>query len=126
MSGIPPQGLEDPLTGCWLWAGGVDSKGYGRHGHVVWHRFYWEQVRGVIPYRLELDHLCRRRLCYRPEHLEIVTRRENMLRINPRHRAKIVVCQERHDLVEHGIVTPEGGRVCALCCGIERIVECQT
>jgi hypothetical protein len=117
---LPGPARVDPETGCWLWQGSTDSKGYGRHSGQQWHRTYWIQIKGEIPLGLELDHLCRRRLCFRPEHLELVTHRENLLRINVRRRRQITECPEGHSLSDTGILTPEGGCVCAVCSGVER------
>lgn len=70
--------------GCWLWSGSTNGHGYGRlarsgklHGA---HRFAYEHFIGPIPNGLDLDHLCRVRLCVNPSHLEPVTRGENLLR----------------------------------------------
>jgi hypothetical protein len=40
----------------------------------------WELARGPIPEGLEIDHLCRRRLCVNPRHMAVVTHRENNAR----------------------------------------------
>jgi hypothetical protein len=37
-------------------------------------------LRGSVPKKLTLDHLCRVRHCVNPSHLEIITRGENVLR----------------------------------------------
>lgn len=58
---------------CWEWTGKAAS-GYGAHRRV------YEWLRGPVPEGLELDHLCRNKLCVRPDHLEPVTRAENMRR----------------------------------------------
>lgn len=70
-------------SGCWEWVGAT-SDGYG---HFQWqgrnvraHRYLWERVRGPIPTGLVIDHLCRNRRCVNPNHLEVVTFRENILR----------------------------------------------
>jgi hypothetical protein len=73
---------------CWLWQGTVATTGYGQIRHsvvgfgrtVMAHRYFWEEAHGPVPNGLELDHLCRVRSCCNPEHLEPVTRRENILR----------------------------------------------
>ena len=76
----------DPVTGCWVWMGARNPKGYGRLGipstHRVAqaHRYYYEQEHGPIPGGLEPDHLCRNRTCVNPAHIELVTRRENAQR----------------------------------------------
>jgi hypothetical protein len=69
---------------CWLWQLCKTPGGYGQHYDgtrlVVAHRWYYEQHVGPIPYGLDLDHLCRVRECVNPEHLEPVTRGENLRR----------------------------------------------
>lgn len=74
--------------GCWLWEGGTNADGYGlfsrRPGTTMMaHRYAYLTTVGPIPEGLELDHLCRVRLCVRSEHLEPVTHAENMRRAAP-------------------------------------------
>lgn len=52
---------------CRVWALGVNSGGYGPHKKV------WQVVNGEIPAGMQIDHLCRRRNCINPAHLELVT-----------------------------------------------------
>lgn len=63
--------------GCWVWTGGKSDRGYGyfRHGGRVQrvHRLAFVALRGAIPEGLGLDHLCRNKLCIRPDHLEPVS-----------------------------------------------------
>lgn len=64
-------------AGCWLWKGSSRDDRYGQYQrdgvyHLA-HRYAYEQVRGPIPEGMELDHLCRRPRCVRPDHLEAVT-----------------------------------------------------
>ena len=69
---------------CWVWtASKVD--GYGRFWPagpkgVLAHRWAYESMVGEIPPGLSIDHLCRRRDCVNPSHLDPVTNRENSLR----------------------------------------------
>lgn len=65
--------------GCWLWPGSTAS-GYGHLRGTLVHRAVYEGLRGPIPEGMQLDHLCRVRLCCNPSHLEPVTNRENILR----------------------------------------------
>lgn len=70
---------------CWEWLGSLSSNGYGfiwHEGHNVRaHRFAYEYFnRTTIPPDKEIDHLCRNHKCVNPDHLEPVTRRENVMR----------------------------------------------
>jgi hypothetical protein len=73
----------EPNSGCHLWIGAVAGS-YGRFYNgsrcVQAHAFAFEQENGPVPPGLDLDHLCRVRLCVNARHLEPVTRRENLLR----------------------------------------------
>ena len=68
---------------CWLWTGGT-SRGYGKfrvgRKQKQASRVAYELMRGPIPEGLQLDHLCHRPICIRPDHLEPVTPSENYLR----------------------------------------------
>lgn len=75
----------DPITGCWLWAGGLNDKGYGRWQprrglQEFVHRAVVRAFRGKPERGLHVDHLCRVRWCCNPDHLEVVTPRENQRR----------------------------------------------
>ena len=68
---------------CWVFASAPPG-GYGRVGlngrtYLV-HRLAYSLLVGPIPEDLDLDHLCRNRSCWNPEHLEPVTRAENLRR----------------------------------------------
>jgi HNH endonuclease len=71
-----------PFTGCWLWGAGENKNGYGRWQPVrgrqeFVHRAVVRIFRGPIPRGMHVDHLCRVRSCCNPDHLEVVTAREN-------------------------------------------------
>lgn len=69
---------------CWVWTGSQNGRGYGQVAVEgvprLAHRVAYETFVGVIPEGLHLDHLCSRRLCIRPRHLEPVTPSENNAR----------------------------------------------
>ena len=71
-------------TGCWEWVGAITPNGYGQMGYkrkkYSPHRFAYQLFSGPIPQGKEIDHLCRNRRCCNPNHLEAVTRRENIMR----------------------------------------------
>jgi hypothetical protein len=64
---------------CWFWLGALTAKGYGQAGRGHAHRIAYRQVRGEIPDRKVLDHMCRSRNCANPRHLRLVTRGDNTL-----------------------------------------------
>lgn len=76
----------DKTETCWLWQGEMGPGGYGRildsstRKHYMAHRYSYELHVGPVPEELCLDHLCRVRNCVRPDHLEAVTMRENVMR----------------------------------------------
>jgi hypothetical protein len=115
----------EPNSGCWIWTGYL-NKGYG---HVVrggygrgpiqrWrvHRLSYETACGPIPVGLELDHLCRVRCCVNPDHLEPVTRLENIRRgeAGSNNRSK-THCPKGHPYSEENTVLYSRGRECRTC-----------
>jgi hypothetical protein len=78
---------------CWLWTARESANGYGTHTlreypegrlkagvksrDVRAHRYSWELENGPIPEGMEIDHVCHTRLCVRPAHLRIATRKQN-------------------------------------------------
>jgi hypothetical protein len=72
------------VTGCWLWTGALNSRGYGQFGvngkSTSTHRISYELFVGPIPEGLTIDHLCRVKACCNPAHLEAVTGAENTRR----------------------------------------------
>ena len=109
---------------CWLWTGALTSmkpfKGYG----IFWnkgkkrlaHRFSYERAIGPIPDGLDIDHLCRVRCCVNPEHLEPVTRLENILRGEGLNRPPATKCRKGHKYTDASTyVYPDGRRACRIC-----------
>ncbi|WP_163365782.1 HNH endonuclease signature motif containing protein, partial [Enterobacter asburiae] len=41
------------------------------------HRFVWESVNGPVPDGMDVDHICRNRLCCNINHLRLASRSEN-------------------------------------------------
>jgi hypothetical protein len=74
----------EPNTGCWIWGGSTNSGGYGQmqfnKRNAPAHRVSYILAGKTIPEGFDLDHLCRNRWCVNPDHLEPVTRSENVKR----------------------------------------------
>ena len=69
-------------NGCWEWKAALDAYGYGAlrvSGKTVKaHRLSHAAFRGAT--ERDLDHLCRNRACVNPDHLEPISRGENVRR----------------------------------------------
>ncbi len=72
---------------CWIWLAASTGGKSGDYGVMrvgtemkYAHRISYELFKRKIPRGLQIDHLCRNRKCVNPEHLEVVTQRENLLR----------------------------------------------
>lgn len=106
--------------GCWLWTGRPNAGGYGRvrqgaRGTPILyaHRVLYEALVGPVPAGLELDHLCRMPACVRPDHLEPVTHRENIVRGESpvAKQARKTHCKNGHELS----APTRRGRICRTC-----------
>ena len=114
--------IQQDDEGCWLWAGSVYRNGYGRmsvnNKTVLAHRFAYVLLVGEIPQGKQLDHLCRKRSCVNPEHLEPVSAKENQLRGDTftARNSKVAYCRQGHPYSgENLYLTPDGRRDCRAC-----------
>jgi hypothetical protein len=128
MDPIAKHSIPEPNSGCWLWTGYVDRKGYAGVGYKGRrrraHPVAYEIAKGPIPDGLEIDHLCRTRCCVNPDHLEAVTHAENIARADysgrPR-RANLFCLAKTHCPAGHPYegenlhIDAKGARVCREC-----------
>lgn len=107
--------LVDEMTGCWLWKGDLDARGYARLGSEMAYRVIFAMMSDEeddFLDGLDIDHFCSRRACFRPAHLDPVTPQENQQRKSRRPTR----CPRGHFLtVESHGRTPEGGSFCRKC-----------
>jgi hypothetical protein len=108
------------LDGCWNWTGpqfadgyGHCSKGTGRRYDQRAYRRMYQMLIGDPPTGLQLDHLCRNRLCCNPWHLEPVTQQENIRR--GAHAAPRTHCPQGHEFTPENTRTYRGTKHCIEC-----------
>lgn len=82
------QALVDSMTvrtddGCWLFWSRVNPSGYANVRGGYWHRIVYEAYFGPIPDGLHIDHMCHRRSCMNPAHLQLLTKSENSKKHRP-------------------------------------------
>jgi hypothetical protein len=106
---------------CWLWHGAVSIGGYGRfmlNGRAIYaHRVSYAWLGGELPSGHELDHVCGIRRCVRPDHLEPVTHRENLLRGDTfaSRNAMRTHCHAGHEYTPENTRHSRWGRRCRAC-----------
>ena len=100
-------------SGCWLWAAGTSSKGYGsvraRGKTRSAHREAYEDVHGPIPYGNGyhgtcVRHRCDTPACVNPAHLEIGTVADNNRDTSERGRQAVGSAHSRAKLTEVDVV----------------------
>lgn len=97
---------------CWIWTGAKIPAGYGQmsrrvDGKVVTvraHRLAYEMLVGPIAPDLEIDHLCRRRACVNPAHLEAVRHTVNVGRGMAAQRTREAALRRSDYWYESGVV----------------------
>lgn len=116
---VPIKGI-----GCWLWTGCRTPKGYGqirltktgptRPKIIAAHRLSYNVHVGEIPAGLEIDHICRNRLCVNPAHLRTVTRRDNVINSDgpSAQNLRKTSCRKGHAFDR---VDKRGHRICMTC-----------
>ena len=125
--------MPEPMSGCWLWIGGVGS-GSPTHRYGAFfldkevigaHRASHILYKGPIPDGLHIDHLCRNTCCVNPDHLEAVTPGDNVRRgvgaaVTSAIHASVTHCPSGHEYSQENtyvVITKKGyaSRMCRSC-----------
>lgn len=114
-------------NGCWIWQRAtVRGYGSGKIGKctILVHRAVYTLFVGPIPGGMVLHHLCRKKTCANPDHLELCTQRENLFHDDTvaRRNAAKTHCKRGHLFSGANLklrVTKRGTeRICRKCVGI--------
>lgn len=109
--------------GCWLWTAYTNKDGYActkwQGKSALTHRVIYELAFGPVPEGLTLDHLCRRRNCVNPNHLEAVKHSVNLARgdgfdVGNAQRSR-THCPSGHPYDEANTYLHRGKRSCKAC-----------
>jgi HNH endonuclease len=112
---------------CWVWMGATSSSGYGTmevSGKTASvHRVSYELFKGEIPAGMVIDHICKNRICVNPDHLRVVTHKQNTLEnsnASAAINAKKTHCVNGHPLEGDNLIVKKGKngnetRACRTC-----------
>lgn len=102
-------------NGCWIWSGRQTPAGYCHAGRGYAHRVAYEIAKGPIPPGITVDHICYVRNCVNPEHLRLLSGRENSARkyTGATHER----CRNGHEYTPENTLLASGGteRRCKTC-----------
>lgn len=111
--------IKDSLTGCWLWQGSRDSKGYGHFKfegkvervHRMAAYIYLGYSLSDEIYQVLHNSECPNKNCWNPDHLHIGTNIENHAERLPK-----LHCVNGHEYTsENTILTKKGSYKCREC-----------
>ena len=115
----------DAETGCWIWMASKTPKGYGQFrldGRTQYaHRVAYAAVNGDIPAGMQVDHICNRPSCNRPDHLQLATPAENIryaIERDGTHKGARTHCPRGHTLTADNLAAAglaRGERYCRTC-----------
>lgn len=114
--------ISDPVSGCRVWDGVRDRRGYGQLNIVrddgtkkkaSAHRVAYELSNGPIPEGMTVDHTCFNPACVNPQHLRLLTLSENS---SLQRKTVSPDCQRGHAWTpENTGISSSGARYCRTC-----------
>lgn len=84
---------------CWIWTA-ASAYGYGTFGRTSAHRWSYEKYVGEAPEGMHVDHKCNVKLCVNPEHLQLLTPKENTRKWS----STITHCPNGHEYSDENVV----------------------
>ncbi len=86
------QATAIPISGCWIWTGALNNKGYGllmvEGKRTLAHRAAYEAFVGPITKGLFVLHQCDVACCVNPAHMMLGTQKDNMQQASARGRIR--------------------------------------
>lgn len=107
-------GRLDKTIDCWLWTSGCNYKGYGEvslnHKQYLSHRISYATHYGIDPGNFIVDHKCNNPSCCNPNHLQLMTPKENVHKMmsQGRHnvgRGNTIVSIEHHHQIVDDVIS---------------------
>src|SRR5690606_5716607 len=125
--------IPEPNTGCWLWVGSTNNRGYGQfrtggRPGVLWlaHRFSYKTARGSLSRDDLIRHVCDTPSCVNPDHLETGSYKDNAQDAIRRGRVSWVSqthCVNGHEFTEENTLyrkSRPNSRECRACAKIRK------
>lgn len=114
----------EKVNNCWMWRASTITGKKISYGIIsnegkreVAHRVSYKLFVGSIPDGYTVDHICKNGLCINPDHLRILTLKENILLGNSpiaKHAVK-THCIHGHKFTPENTRITKNGRACRLC-----------
>lgn len=113
----------EPFSGCWLWTGHLNARGYGG----IWidglnrlaHRVAWLIYRGELPADKQMCHHCDTPSCVNPSHLFPGSASDNLRDSMAKGRRRVstrLVCERGHVVAGANLyIKPNGFSDCVAC-----------